>query len=210
MRTAQLDQLTRAVRRPMRLALLATAAVASTCLAADPAYNPYHLSAAEIAKVATICQNVMGLHPDAELTDNLWPADPDPARSTNDFRGCTAALSSSLQRAAAARQATQAEQDCRSLGLTDGSSELAMCMLKAEQAATPARPIQLAALSVTPFLAAATAGPSGHASATLRREQQSCAELGLDPREAEFARCVQGLTRVMSARFMQDLYRNVP
>jgi hypothetical protein len=150
---------------------------------------------------------VMGLQPTEGLTDNLWPGDPDPAPSTNDYRGCVATLSNSLKHVAAAQTSKQAERECLSRGLATGSSDLALCVLSAEQASAPATQIRLASSSGTPLLIPASSNYSAHAPAPMRKEQRACAEIGLNPNEEGFATCVDGLRDVLSAGSMQELYR---
>src|SRR3974390_525362 len=95
---------------------LKTAAIACVSMAArasGPTYNPQHLGAAQISQVDEICQKVMGLRPSDTLTDNRWPGNPDPGLSTNEYRGCVASLSRSMENIAATRAESQADQNCR-------------------------------------------------------------------------------------------------
>jgi hypothetical protein len=175
--------------------------------ASTPPYNPDHLSMDQLSHVEEVCQTVMGLRPTDALRDNLWAGDPDPAASTNDYRGCIATLSNSLQSGSAVRASSGAERDCRSKGLTTGSSDLALCVLSTERN-PPAGQVVLASVTVRPFLVPTGATFAGHVLTGVSKEQLACAEAGLDPTENGFAGCVQGLTNVMSAGFMEEGYRN--
>lgn len=149
---------------------LACMTVAS-CASVSP-YNPDHLSAHEVSRVGEVCQGVMGLQPSKVLTENLWPGDPDPALETNDYRGCIATLSNSLE------------------------------------AATASKGPRLTSLDMMPPVEQATTPSPDQASASLPREQQACAQIGLDPSQRAFENCVEGLRNVMSAGSMADSYRN--
>jgi len=175
--------------------------------AAEPPYNPSHLTAVQATDVGQICQTVMGFRPSGALNDNLWPGNPDPASSTNEYRACIASLSRSIQTTVAAQAATQADQTCRAQGLESGSSELALCALRtAEASQNPARG-PFASLAAAPAGAQATAH-SSDSDLAMRRKRMACAEIGLTPSDPAFVSCVEGLTKVTLAKFMEDAYRN--
>jgi hypothetical protein len=175
--------------------------------AGEAPYNPSHLTAVQATEVGQICQTVMGFRPSGALNENLWPGNPDPASSTNEYRGCVASLSRSIQTTAAARVAMQAEQTCRAEGLQPGSPELALCALRTVEASqSPARG-PFASLSVTPSGAQATAD-STDSDLAMRRKRMACAAIGLTPSDPAFGSCVEGLTKVTLAKFMEDAYRN--
>jgi hypothetical protein len=188
--------------------LAVSACVSLVACASTAPYNPNRLSADEVSQVAEVCQTVMGFQPAEALTDNLWPGNPDPAASTNRYRGCIATLSSSLNHAAAARASRQAEQDCHSKGFESGSFDLALCVLTAEEAPEPSTPIRLASISDKPFLTPTKPSYSSHVPSTVRKEQLACAEIGLDPNEDAFAVCVQNLKSVAWTPFFEEGYRN--
>jgi hypothetical protein len=103
--------------------------------AANAPYNPQHLSADQVDQVAEICETVMAFEPSAPLVDNLWPGDPDPESSTNDYRGCVASLSSSLRRVtpvsspAAGYDMERREQlACAEIGLKPAQNAFASCV----------------------------------------------------------------------------------
>ncbi len=177
-------------------ALIAVACISIASCASVPPYNPDHLTANQVSRVAGICQEVMGLRPTEPLTENLWPGDPDPASETNDYRGCIAVLSTSL---------VEGVTGCWTGHFVPDSQDTATCAPSAEDAHGASRGTQLASLTVTAFQQ--TNSPRQPA-AKLSREQQACAEIGLDRNQDAFQSCVHGLRRVMSAAFMAEGYRN--
>jgi hypothetical protein len=197
---------------PRLRGLIATAvfsALASGFSAAsEPTYNPQHLSAAQISQVDEICQKVMGLRPSDTLTDNLWPGNPDHGSSTNEYRGCVASLSHSMENITAARAASQADQNCRAKGFEPGSSDFAVCALQAVEAKPGSERIQLASLDDKPFIEQARKDAPAPVPGRVSKERLACAEIGLEPKAAAFASCVEGLKAVRSARFMEEGYRN--
>jgi hypothetical protein len=162
--------------------------------------------------VAEICQQVLGFRPSEALTDNRWPGDPDPASQTNDYHGCIATLSNSLEAVATAREDTQAERNCVAKGLAPNTAELSVCVLSAQETRPGSKELRLASLSEAPLLEQTTRSTSmaslDHVPTGLPREQLACAEIGSDPDHGEFKSCVQGLRDVMSASFMAEDYWN--
>jgi len=77
--------------------MMLTICVGSASCASYPPYNPDRLDSAQVSAVANICRTVMGLDPAQLPVANLWPGDPDPASTTNDYRGCVASLSNVSQ-----------------------------------------------------------------------------------------------------------------
>ena len=201
-----------ALTRPVSQSYAAAALIASACAvlascASAPPYNPNHLSAEPLAQVADVCQNVLGFRASEPLTDNPWPYNPDSSSSTNRYQGCIATLSNGLNRVEVARAASQAEQDCRSRGLVAGSPDLALCVLGVENEPGSPPKTLVASLDPKPFLL--SSGPrSPRARAAVSKEQLACADIGIDPNDAEFASCVQRLRSVALELYFQDLYRN--
>jgi len=190
--------------------VLKTAAIACVSTAAGasaPTYNPQHLGSAQIAQVDEICQKVMRLRPSDTLTDNRWPGNPDQGSSTNEYRGCVASLSHSMQNIAATRAMSHADQNCRAKGLEPGSPDFAVCALRTVEGEPDSERIQLASLNARPFLEQARTDAPAPVTGGVRNERLACAEIGLEPTAAAFASCVDGLTAVMSARSMEELYR---
>ena len=186
----------------------ALACVSIAVYATEPTYNPQHLNGAQISQVDAICQMVMGLRPSDALTDNLWPGNPDHGSSTNEYRGCVASLSQSMESITAARAESQADQNCRDKGLEPGSSDFAVCALQAVEAKSGSERIQLASLDAKPFIEQARKDAPAAVPGSVSKERLACAEVGLEPKAAAFTSCVEGLRAVVSARFMEEGYRN--
>jgi hypothetical protein len=187
--------------------ILGACASLAACVAAPP-YNPFRLSADQLTQVGEVCESTMGFRPSEALTDNLWPGNPDPATSTNSYRGCVATLSISLKEAATARASRQAERECPSKGFTTGSSDSALCVLTAEELPPPANETRLASTTIKPFLVSTRPAYSGHEPSGVPKEKLACAELGLDPNEDAFSACARSLKSVEWAPFFDDSYRN--
>jgi len=201
-----------ALPRPASRSCAAAALTASACAvlascASAPPYNPKHLSAEKLAQVGDVCQNVLGFRASEPLTDNLWPYNPDSSSSTSRYQGCIATLSSGLNRVEVARAASQSEQDCRSQGFVAGSSDLALCVLGVKN--EPGSPPKTLLVSLDPKAFLLSSGPgSPRAPAAVSKEELACANIGIDPNDAEFASCVQRLQSVALEPYFQDLYRN--
>lgn len=198
----------RRYRESVTVALAVGACLALAACASTQPYNPNHLGADQLSQMGAICQTDLGFSASETLTDNLWPGDPDASSSTNRYRGCIATLSNSLARVGVARTAKQAEQDCLSQGLVPGSSDLARCVLTTEVTSRSASGTELAALDPKPYLVSTTPRFSGSVPATVQKEQLACVDIGIDPNDEEFARCVQDLKDIGRSPFLQDLYRN--
>jgi hypothetical protein len=179
----------------------------AACATTNPVpYNPEHLSLDQAKKISQICQDVMGFKSSATLVSNAWPGDPDPAAVTNGHRGCIASLSHSLLTSSTARTESAADQACRADGLAVGSSALAECVLKSVGAASASSGAENVSLVVTPFDDGQERG--SWSSETGRREEQACAEVGLDPAGPQFSNCVSGLQDVITAMWLGKDYRN--
>jgi len=201
-----LRTLAKAIRFGLTSAALACASM--VVWASEPTYNPGHLSPARISQVDEMCRTVMGLRPSDGLTVNLWPGNPDHGSSTNEYRGCVASLSRSVEDITATRAASRADQHCRAKGLEPGSSEFAVCALHDVEAGPVSERIQLASLEVRPFIAPARVNVPASVPGSVSRKRLACAGIGLEPNTGAFASCVEGLTAVMSATFMEEGYRN--
>jgi hypothetical protein len=182
-------------------------ALVAACATTNPTpYNPEHLNTNQATEIGQICQDVMGFKPTAPAVDNAWPGDPDPGAETNGYRGCIASLSRSLLTSGAARATSAADRACRGEGLTDGSPALAECVLKRAQAVRPAAAAQSVSLVVTPFEDGQ--GPNSWSHQTERREQQACAQIGLEPAGSQYASCLNGLSDVITAMRLGRDYRD--
>jgi hypothetical protein len=65
----------------------------------------------------------------------------------------------------------------------------------------------LASLDAKPFIRQASKDTPAPVPGNVTKERLACAEIGLEPKAAAFATCVEGLKAVTSARFLEDLYR---
>ena len=165
--------------------------------ATPPAYDAQTQGSAAVARVAGICQNVMGLSPTERLTGGNWLGNDKLDYWTSHYRGCIVSLSDSLQNVRDTEVVRQAEQQCRAKGLLSGSPELALCVLQTANEHPEPTQSQSAAAGQTPVSEKfAAAGSYYFASPreTARREQVACAALGLSPADAEFKSCVQQLS----------------
>jgi hypothetical protein len=165
--------------------------------AAPPAYNPDQLGSGAFARVAGICQNVMGLSPTERPTGGNWLGNDKLDYWTSHYRGCIVSLSDSLQNVRDTEVVRQAEVQCRAKGLPSGSPELALCVLQTANEHPEPTESQSAAAGQTPVSEKLTAAGSYYFASpheTARREQVACAALGLSPAEAEFKSCVQQLS----------------
>lgn len=186
--------------------LLAVTMAFAGCVSNTPR-DPHHLSITQAGQVAEICEEVMGFDPTEPLADNLWPGDPDPDSVTNNYRGCIASLSRSLEGVPAAWGESLALDHCRASGLQPGTSELGTCVLQAVEATSASVEPETAFLVVTPLNGTPEEG-SASASLSERRERLACAEIGLEPSQRLYENCVSGLRDVLSANDMSALYRN--
>jgi hypothetical protein len=186
-----------------RLPVLTTSAAiavlsATACAATTPAFNPNGLQSAQLAHVAAVCQNVMGLSPKEPLVGGYWLGDSQLDYYTSRYRGCVTSLSDSVRTIAEGQANEQADQECRAKGYVSGSPDLALCVLqgaKGSQAAATAQSLQ-------------TSGPLPTASGSLfyasantrhRREELACAAVGIEPTGDAFKACVNDLQRTFHA-----------
>jgi hypothetical protein len=197
------------LRRSIAWAPLAAVAmaIAIAACASNAPRSPQNLSVTQVGQVAEICEEVMGFEPSEPLVDNLWPGDPDPDSVTNNYRGCVASLSSSLEGVPAAWGERLALDQCRASGLEPGTSELGTCVLRTVEATSASVGAETAFLVVTSFGDIPDAASSS-ASLSGRRERLACAEIGLEPSQRAYESCVSGLRDVLSANEMSALYRN--
>lgn len=189
---------------PLVASLVAASMSVAACASAAP-YNPDDFDAGQAARVAAICQNVMGLKPSEPLTWGIHSGVPNLDTWTSHYRGCVFSLSNSLASVDSAQAASQAEQECRAKGLESGSPELAVCALQTTQRApNPATSAPVAA-SAPPgrgLTGVSVASGSFYSASTRelsQREELACAELGLEPASGPFDRCVENLKATLFA-----------
>ena len=132
-------------------------------------YHPGKLPADQLARVDQICQTVLRVDAGKEQYDV-----------------CVGSLSDSLNDVSQAHVAQQARQDCFDKSFGPASPELAECLVGApEPGAGSTR-----AMSARSYFTAS-------ADEISRREQLSCARLGLDPGDGDFTRCVTNLAAAL-------------
>jgi len=177
----------------LKTTLVASFVIASggvtACVAATP-FNPDRLPADQMVLVNHICRDVMGLNPQESQIGGVYRGSPHLDPGVNHFQACVASLSDSLNATAKAEAANQAQRDCDARGLQPATAEHAQCMLQAMQS----RPVILTATAVT--TPQTKPGPVSNffldsPRQTRRKTQVACAQLGLDPPDGAFARCVK-------------------
>jgi hypothetical protein len=172
------------------------------CAATPTAYNPDGLGSAQFARVAEICQTVMGLSPSEGLSGGNWRHNDRLDYWTNHYRGCIVSLSDSLQRVSDVQVAQQADADCRAKGFKSDSPDLALCVLRSVNSHPDPATTQASSAAALPISETVTpAGSFFYASPheTVRREQVACAALGLEPAHGAFESCVKGLSDTLDA-----------
>jgi hypothetical protein len=166
------------VRKIFAIALLAPLIVACAPFAAPPTPTQ---APEQASLVQATCDHVMGLTHSGVYRDL-----------------CRESLSQSLARKLEAEAMAGAYGDCRHQGLSEGSAAFSACMLD-RQAQSPTVVTRTASLA-TASLAYDTNAPEntkGYFSVSntvhWRREQYSCAQLGLTPGTGAFGQCVASL-----------------
>lgn len=164
------------MRSQLLLAVASALVVAGGCAA----QSRTSLAPQQASLIRATCQNIMRV-----------------GRSGVDMAACTESLADSV----AARQegyiSVQSDRACSTEGLAPGSAQFATCVLDHKRHAAPA----LMAANTTSQL---TYDPSKDVGASedyydasfdtkRRREEYSCAQLGLDPDSGAFGQCVAGL-----------------
>jgi hypothetical protein len=169
----------------------------AACVSPSAQFNPEHLSEARLQRVASICQDVMGLSPTERLTSGVWRGDDNELdHRTSHYRGCITSLSDALIGKIDARAVHSANAKCRAEGDPNGSPALALCDLKAPKPLPGVQSAASVAANSAPSLAAAS--PSffyASPDEIHQREKTSCAALGIDPSGDAFGACVEKLDR---------------
>lgn len=181
------------------LLLVVSCALAGTSMvgrATPPDRNSQTKSAGTAGRVAGICQNIMGLSPSERLTGGNRLGNDKLDYWTSHYRGCVLSLSDSLQSVRDIEVVQQAEAKCRAKGLLASSPDLALCVLQAaNEQPEPTGTQSVASSQTTPSENVVAPGSYYFASPqeTARREQLSCAALGLSASQSEFKSCVKEL-----------------
>jgi hypothetical protein len=150
------------------LACCAFASSISSC-AAQQTYNPDNLDGEQLARVAGICQNVIGLSPTESLVGGYWTNNDRLEYSTSKYRGCIISLSDSLRGAMDERATIQSDGLAMVTLVREGEP-------RARESYTYSSPREVA-----------------------RRQEMACAALGLELSRPAFNGCVQGLSNTFYA-----------
>lgn len=160
----------------LRRIIFVTAAFAlSSACAVQAASNAVTPQQASIIEAS--CTSIMGLRP-GEFA----------------YLACRESLSATAAGLMEGQSRLQAYDACRGRGIAPDSAALSTCMLDSEQAA----PVQVASTQTSPAtVSGALVADSSYYHVThaaqWRREQYSCAQLGLVPGSAVFTHCVASL-----------------
>jgi len=159
----------------------ALAAFAASAHAAPYPYNPDGLDGGQTSQIAQTCRSVVG----------VGPAD---AR----YYACVGALSGSAKNLDRGRALREARGDCESRGYRAGSPDLDVCVVQSADRSRVAAPdMAMSRPMEEPGLAKSYAyAPQ---SEVHRREELSCARMGMDPSSGGFAECVAGLDSALFA-----------
>jgi len=133
----------------------------------------------QLARARQICENIIRVQPGEEH-----------------FAGCVSSLTGSLQSAGRIHAVVLARNACFAKGLKADSTDLSLCLLQADDAspaAEAANPPGMANTIEIGMKQYSEAGVSTSFDAVFHREQQACAQLGLDPAFGTFDSCVASL-----------------
>jgi hypothetical protein len=153
---------------------LAFTGIAASAAAGPYPYNPDRLDQAQLGQIGRACEAVVGVQPPESR-----------------YFACVGSLSDSARNVGRGRALHQAQNDCLRKGLRPGP-DLDVCVVQSarEGGASPpelamSRPMEEPGRSKT--------YPYASQREVHRREELSCARLGLDPAGGGFASCVGGL-----------------
>jgi hypothetical protein len=133
----------------------------------------------QLARARQICESVIRVRPGEEH-----------------FTGCVSSLTGSLQNVSRVHAVVQARNACFAEGLKPDSTDLSLCLLQADDArpaAEAASPPGMANTTEIEMKQSSEADVSTSFDAVFHREQQACAQLGLDAAFGTFDSCVASL-----------------
>jgi hypothetical protein len=161
--------------------VFAFAGLAAGAHAAPYPYNPDGLDGGQTSQIAQTCRSVVGVGP-----------------SDARYYACVGALSGSAKNLDRGRALQQARGDCLSHGYGAGSPDLDVCVVQSAGRERPAAPDM--AMS-RPMEEPGRTRSYAYApqSEVHRREELSCARMGMDPSSGGFAECVAGLDSALFA-----------
>jgi len=151
--------------------LALTGAAANAQAMSNTSDNP---TSGQLAQARQICESVIRVQPGEEH-----------------FAGCVSSLTGSLQSAGRIRAVVQARNACFAEGLKPDSADLSLCLLRADGAT--ASPSEMANTIEIGMKQSSEAEVSTSFDAVFHREQQACAQLGIDPAFGTFDSCVASL-----------------
>jgi hypothetical protein len=160
--------------------VLALAGFAGGADAGPYPYNPDRLDGGQVVQIGDVCRTVVGVEP-----------------SEARYFACVGALSDSAKNLGRGRALQQARGDCLSRGYPAGSPDLDVCVVQSAGHERPATDMAMSRPMEEPRLAKSYAyAPQAEVH---RREELSCARMGLDPSSGGFASCVAGLDSALFA-----------
>ena len=187
------------IRKPLSVMLthcvMAGASIVG-CAVTGP-YNPDHLGADDFARIAGVCQSVMGLSPTDRPTGGNWLGNDRLDYWTSHYNGCILSLSDSLRTVQDTLATQQAQEACLRKGLRPGSPDLALCVVQTANSHPDPTPTPANMVVATPPSASSRAPGSFYRASpreTARREQVACAAIGISPVENAFRACVKSLS----------------
>jgi hypothetical protein len=152
-------------------ALALTGVAANAQAMSNTSDNP---TSGQLAQARQICESVIRVQPGEEH-----------------FAGCVSSLTGSLQSVRHVHAVVQARNACFAEGLKPDSADLSLCLLRADGAT--ASPSEMANTMEIGMKQSSEPDVSTSFDAVFHREQQACAQLGLDPALGSFDSCVASL-----------------
>jgi hypothetical protein len=166
----------------IRKLLFTVAMVPALAACAALQASAHDVTPQQTAAVEATCTKVMRLH-----------------KGQSEFEACVSSLSDSVSYQRQADYAANAYRDCAQAGLKRETPEFSRCVLDHEDAQrdASASPAGAASRLNAAYIAPADNSPDDYfgTSNTMRhrREQYSCAQLGLEPDTSAFVSCVSNL-----------------
>jgi hypothetical protein len=161
--------------------VLALAGFAGGANAGPYPYNPDRLDGGQMVQISDVCQTVVGVEP-----------------SEARYYACVGALSDSAKNLGRGRALQQARSDCLGRGYGAGSPDLDVCTVQSADHERPrAQDTAMSRPMEEPGLAKSYAYVPQRE--VHRREELSCARMGMDPSSGAFASCVAGLDSALFA-----------
>ena len=151
-----------------------------------PAFSQSTMPAAQQAYLKEICTKITRVQNSAESL------------------GCVESLSDSLAAVQEGRIAAANDRDCRARGLANGTPQFAQCAIDRRYGGAADDAPALKTVIVPSDVAADNGWRFGTFAARHRREQASCAQLGIDPGSQVFVSCVNGLETALNSIYQHN------